>query len=311
MMENFHLKYISYMYMSACLFATIVLSIYSVHRYLNNEDTTSIKVRTFLSTKDAIYPSMSFCILSPFLEKSFDVYGDNEINMTSYIDFLKGNAWNERFLKVDYDKVTVSLSENLKSAGYFTHSSSYFDWNADYYISFRSSKRKCFTINSPFSDTDLLWYFHVNINNGIFPDGERSANNDIYTYIHYPGQRFTAYHTIKHDFVSRLNRSNEYGMMFEARNIDVIIRRNKIDEPCVEDWRHYDQNFMENLVNDVGCHPPHWEFNSNLPNCSNAKQMQKFSDQPATYEIECATQPCKTIDRLDYQYTEREVDSER
>ena len=294
-----------------CLFATIGLSIYSVSRYNKNEDTTSIKITTFLSTKDAIYPSMSFCILPPFLEEKFHVYGDNEINMTSYIDFLLGKRWDKRYSVVDYDNVTISLPDNLKSSGYFTHSRSYFDGKEDYYVSFRSAKRKCFTINAPFPDKDLLWYYQMNINNSIFPDGERSNANDIYTYIHYPGQRFTSYYTIKHDFNSRQNESNEYGMTFEVRNIDVISRRNKKDEPCVEDWRNYDNNFMESLMTDVGCQPPHWKFQSKLPICSSAKQMKHFSDQPGTYDIEFATQPCKAIDRLDYTYTENEVDSDR
>ena len=111
MMEISPLKYINYIYMIACSFATIGLSIYSVYRYIKNEDTTLIKLITFLSTKDAIYPSLSFCILPPFLEKNFDIYGDKDINMTSYIDFLNGNTWNESFLIVDYDSVTVSMSK--------------------------------------------------------------------------------------------------------------------------------------------------------------------------------------------------------
>ena len=310
-MEKCTLKFINYVYTMICLLATIGLSIYSLARYLKNEDTTSINLITFLNAKDAIYPSLSFCILPPFLENKFEIYGDSDINMTSYVDFLLGNTWNERFLNVNYDNVTVSLSENLNFAGYYSHSRSYFEWDADYYVSFRSAERKCFTINSPFPKTDFLWYYHLNINNSIFPNGARSDSNEIYTYIHYPGQRFTSYYTIKHDFISKQNESNEYGMIFEARNIDVITRRNKLDEPCVEDWRHYDENFMKNLVDDVGCHPPHWKFDSKQPICSCAKQMKYFSKQPTTHEVEFATQPCKTIDRLDYTYTERDVNSHR
>ena len=104
--------------MVTCFLATISLSIYSLYRYIKNEDTTSIKITTFLSTKEAIYPSLTLCILHPFLKQKFDVYEDKGINMTSYIDYLNGNEWNESFLTVDYDDVTVSLSENLIYAVY-------------------------------------------------------------------------------------------------------------------------------------------------------------------------------------------------
>ena len=100
-----------------CLIATIGLSIYSIYRYALNEDNTVVKVTKYLSSKDAIYPSISFCILPPFLRDRFEVYGDSGVNMTSYINFLEGKLWDERMLMVDYDNVTVSLSDNLISAG--------------------------------------------------------------------------------------------------------------------------------------------------------------------------------------------------
>ena len=298
---------INYVYISTCFLATIFLSIYSLHRYIKNEDITLTKITTFLSTKDAIYPSLSFCILDPFLKENFEVYGDKEINATSYVDFLLGNTWNELLEKVDYDHVTISLSESLKSGYYITLNKHYIKWDADFYVSFRSASRKCFTINAPFPERDLLWIYSVNINDSIFPKGARSYSNKILTYIHYPGQRLTSYYTMKQFADSRQNKSNEYVMEFEVRNIDVISRRNKINEPCVEDWKNYDQFYMENLMNNIGCHPPQWKFDSKFPNCSSDQQMRNLSRQPLAYDVASFTQPCKIIDRLDYTYSESDL----
>ena len=209
-------QYVNYVYVSTCFSATIFLSFYSLHRYIKNEDITLTKITTFLSTKDAIYPSLSFCILDPFLKKNFEVYGDHEINATSYDDFLLGNTWNERLAKVDYDHATISLSESLKFGYYVTFNNHYIKWDADFYVSFRSAARKCFTINAPFPERDLLWIYSVNINNSIFPEGTRSYSNRILTYIHYPGQRFTSYYTMKQFADSRQNKSNEYVIEFEV-----------------------------------------------------------------------------------------------
>ena len=106
---------------------------------------------------------------------------------------------------------------------------------------------------------------------------------------------------------SRKNKSNEYVMEFEVRNIDVISRRNKIKEPCVEDWKNYDQFYMENLMNNIGCHPPQWKFDSKFPNCSSDQQMRNLSRQPVAYDVASFTQPCKIIDRLDYTYSESDL----
>ena len=139
-------------YFLACVTATIALHIYCAKRYFENENITEVKYTKFHSSNDSIYPSFSICILPPFIENRFDVYG-NGINMTSYSDFLKGGLWDERMLDIDYDNVTTSMSDNLLGAklelrkpyGY-----EYITPDPEYFVSFRSGWRKCFTINMSF-----------------------------------------------------------------------------------------------------------------------------------------------------------------
>ena len=106
----------------------------------------------FHSSKEAIYPSFSICILPPFLENKFKIYDTPDVNMTSYIQFLQGKLWDERMLEVDYDNVTISLSDNLLDSEFMTHDRKMSTWYPFHYVSFRSSRRKCFTINAPFTD---------------------------------------------------------------------------------------------------------------------------------------------------------------
>ena len=310
-MELISLKQVNLVYLMICLLATFGLLIFSINRYCIDEDTTLIKITKFHSSEDAIYPSLSFCIFAPFLENKFDIYGDPGINMTSYIDFLDGKNWDDRFMTVEYDNVTVSLSDNLMKAEYWTFSALQFHWNTVHYVSFRSSNRKCFTINAPFNDQEPLWYFDVRIKNEIFPQGSRMPPNYFCTYLHFPGQKFTAYYTNKCDFTYKYNNSNNYRMTFDVQNVDVITRRNKLVEPCLEDWKTYDDQFMENKMNEIGCHPPHWKINSDLPLCSEAIQMKSFKTFEDTYDIYSFDSPCKEIYRLDYSYDEKNLTKQK
>ena len=97
-------------------------------------------------------------------------------------------------------------------------------------------------------------------------------------------------------------------MEFEVKNVDVITRRNKIQDSCLENWRSYDKQFMENKMKTIGCKPPHWESSLNVPICSNKTQMKLFLRKPPTHEIVLFGPPCKVIERHDYFYYEREVD---
>ena len=94
-------KNIKYAYFIVCLILTIGLSIYSVCRYIKNDDITSVRVAKFLSSKDSIYPAFSFCIFDPFLETKFEVFGDDDINVTYYKKFLEGEIWNDKMLKIE------------------------------------------------------------------------------------------------------------------------------------------------------------------------------------------------------------------
>ena len=153
-------KKFNYLFFVICLFTTISLSSYSLYRYLKNEDLTVVKVSKFLSSQDAMYPAFSFCIRPPFLKDKFAAYGDDKINIESYSSFLKGDLWDNRFLKIDYDNVTVSLTDNLIKAFYGTHSLKKKYWNLDHFVSFRSSYRKCFTINAPLLETKFCLSFY-------------------------------------------------------------------------------------------------------------------------------------------------------
>ena len=192
-----------------CLLATTGLSGYAISRYYENKDITLVQSSKYHSSEDGIYPSISLCLLPPFLESEFEKYNDDTINMTSYIKFLEGKIWNERMLDVDYDNVTVSFDKNLLNAYYVTQDDDKREWIPVYYTSFRSSKRKCFTIDPPYVEKELLYYFAMDVSNEIYPNGKRSTRNKISTYLHYPGQRMKAFYTLNFELNSRENKTKK------------------------------------------------------------------------------------------------------
>ena len=143
----------------------------------------------------------------------------------------------------------------------------------------------------------------------MFPKGVRSKFNDgggFYTYIHYPGQRFAGYYTVKYEWQSRINNTANYFMTFNIKNIETLNHRNKNKERCVEKWRDHDQYVMDKMMLKVGCRPPHWNTSLNLKLCSTLEQMKDFRDQPNTPKVQVLDSPCKVIERLHYSYQERE-----
>ena len=299
---------INNLFYSFCLIATVSLTIYCIYHYVQNEDVTVVNFTKFHGSNEDVYPSFSFCIGPPFVEKKFDVYG-SDVNITTYTKFLEGKLWDERMLDVEYDNVTVSLADNVLDAYVVLQNTTEYSWNPKFRVSFRSLERKCFTIDAPDIDQSLNWFFEICIKNDIFPEGRRPQLEDeefFSTYLHYPGQRFTSYYTVKWDWMLRSNNSKNYVMHYEMRNVDVIRHRWKPQEPCIEEWKNYDQYVMDNIMLKAKCHPPFWNPTTNLSLCTNSTQMSKFRVQPSTAEIDQYDPPCKVIQRLDYTYKEYE-----
>ena len=141
------------------------------------------------------------------------------------------------------------------------------------------------------------------IKNDIFPSGNRNPNN-LYTYLHLPGQRFTSYYTVKYGLPKRNKNSQNYAMLYEIRNIEVATLRNTQQEPCYSDWKHFDQYLMDDIMLDAGCHPPHRNSTYNIQLCSNKTQMKQIDRQPSTSKVDSYDPPCKSILQLDYEYEE-------
>ena len=102
-----------YISLIACTLGTILLGIQCLQKYLEDDDVSKTHHKNFhYGNSDSIYPSITICITNPFLEDELRKYG-NDINISSYVNFLQGNYWNDRMLDVHYDNVTVPLEDSL------------------------------------------------------------------------------------------------------------------------------------------------------------------------------------------------------
>ena len=55
-------------------------------------------------------------------------------------------------------------------------------------------------------------------------------------------------------------------------SLEVLRRRNKNNDPCIENWKHFDEMVLMKHHDTVGCRPPYQE--SSKPLCTTKKQME-------------------------------------
>ena len=311
-----------------CVVAAIGTTLWCVILFFENNDVCLVDFKKYNEEPEYISPSFSIGFANPFNQSMLEMYGKG-INTSSYIQFLQGQYWDKRMLNINYDEVTIDINKyflgyevvlsNLTK--YFLkfheiHKSNGFKLP---YVSFRHPKMKVFGFDPPNIEGIGIAKLGVMIKTEIFQDGIRPNDmkyNELDPHfggliflLHYPGQvsRSWSQGIGKWAWPKRSNASSKhFEMSFTRRNMDVIVRRNKYNKRCNEDWKNYDTIVLEHRIREAGCRPPYY-YSSNFPICSTLENMKKVA--PLTPDmINNFDPPCRSISKLQFDYQDVDYD---
>ena len=314
----------NYSFKSLCIGLTLALVTWCCYIYSLDQDATVVSFHQFYSTKNDIYPAISYCITTPYEQQKLEKYGFN-FTAYNYSDFLSGHIWNDEFLRIDYESV---LLEPL-------------DYILGYEIQYRNATRVfktyhrspggqekqiditlptirvvmsnmiCFGIDVAFEKN--MWTFSIKVKTKIFKDSIRPSymhpitnNRGLGIIIHYPNQIFRTkwwrnYWPTRHG-----NDSKNYIISYDISGMEVVRYRNKRAQSCKEGFPDYDDDTLQEILKSVGCYPPYAKSKQNITVCENSKQMKEIAlRQMKLWEGDNLLHlPCSGIEKLNTDVTE-------
>ena len=92
-----------------CVFAAIGTTLWCVYIFFENNDVCLVDFKKYNEKPEYLSPSFSIAFANPFNESKLKLYGTG-INTSSYVQFLKGEYWDERMLNINYDDVTIDIT---------------------------------------------------------------------------------------------------------------------------------------------------------------------------------------------------------
>ena len=108
-----------------CSVCAFLLICQCIRQYSLDKDVAEIKFNEFQEALEDIYPSITFCHRTPFIQEKIETY-DKNLTIASYKEFLAGNCffiegvlkcgskkWNKTWINIDYDKVTFHIKDFL------------------------------------------------------------------------------------------------------------------------------------------------------------------------------------------------------
>ena len=309
-----------------CLAVTILLVVWQIYVYVQNNDVSRVGYEKFHSSASEIYPSVSLCFGDVLLQEKLNDYG---VNKSYYLNFLKGLVWDEQLLYIKYDNVSTNLNDHLLGIEMYQEKfngdiepSTYhlFDntrsnskqWKPKIHqlgSPFSSLIQKCLTIDVPYTPRKRISWVTIIMSRSVFPNGRRPPNfqaaSDLFSVsIHYPNQRLR-YSKMKIDWDAKEPKStdlNSYGMKFYITGLEVMRKRNTKRTPCNEYGTLDDNTIRRRLIKEIGCVPPYWTIRKQglKIDCSDQRQLEEYFQMNITeFKV-----PCRRMTQISFLYSE-------
>ena len=312
-----------YFFHLICTSATIFFVSFCLYKYSLNKDLSQVTFQEFHKTKENIYPSMTLCFANIFYEENLKEYGIQSID--DYTNYLNGEFWSDSMVDVDYDNVTINISDYLLGFASWTpdwtyiHGDEYFiydhrkyinaikdgststyNWKPKFYTSYTGNSQKCMTVDIPFTQGKKIWTFGAVFDSTIFPNSTRPSYYEFGIKMHYPGQ-LLRHQMQKYVWKSLENKTSAYvTMRFKVQKLEVIRNRETSNKPCNKNWKEDDKTMLLQKISRIGCKPSFLKINSNSPICKSQNHMKMF----ATFNSSHYRPPCQSIQKILYAYEE-------
>ena len=311
-----------------CIIATIVMVGYWFNEFLKDEDVCSIDLMSMDRVNKHPVPVMSACFRNPFLNSKLKQI-DASLNSSTYLKFISGEIYNDKWRAIGYDNVSINLADyapnssmpltsvtryywiRWRNGSYSTHKLSDTTGLRNTYVTFNGFVGlnrfiKCFAIDintKNIKDITAIWLQHKK---EIFPSSIRQTELGFFVFFHLPQQLIISKSTIKHTWPEWKN--NPYTKLsFRVKGWDILKRRNKRKEDCFVDYKQYDNFLIEKHMKRVGCTPPYYTSQNNLTICETKKKMKQ-----AKLTLEKQTKdnyrPCVFMTDIHYAYYDRHYD---
>ena len=161
--------------------------------------------------------------------------------------------------------------------------------NPNIYASYKSYRRKCYSLDVPFIKGIQINYLKLSINGSMFRHGIRPSRNEFKVRFHYPTQQLMSIST-KRNWASKYKNCIHYKREIYLSYINVVQRRNKPNRPC--HTKNHDQDIIERATERVGCKYHAFQTPSHIPFCRKQDEIRAFRNE-FTKNIEIP--PCRRL----------------
>lgn len=312
-MQFFSLKLLGVFFKLTCVITTVWSIGYWCFIYaVVDEDLCLVDYKTVESITKNEMPVLSMCFVNPFLEDKLKKINPN-INSSLYLGYLKGEIFDERLVSINYNDVTFNLTDYLLYS-WVVHRDGTQRNNNDIKLQINVTFSgiylvhfvKCFGINFQKEDYKDVKIASFAFKRTHFLDPSMRSSHFPSLFFHYPNQFLLSNYP---KWLSKnVTRKFTYMQEIAVTGVEILHRRNKRKEKCLENTVNYDGLALKNHIENNNCRAPYLIDNQEGSQaCTNKTQIKA-----SMYEVlnlrRKYTPPCRRMTKVDFEYEEHDVD---
>ena len=288
-----------------CFCTTAFMEGYWIYKYQKNDDVTLIEYRSLHEKVDFAYPDVTICLANPEL-KNEHINITKEANFTQrYQDYVMGIEMNETLKNLDYEMLTPNLFEYIELVTVHWKNGTYGscrNTNSCPYLTFKnifdgflgSQFSKCFGI-------EIEKGYALDIQDGVIILFKDDLNlllnqvNMVQVLFNYRNQFIRPIGGVQNVWAKKKKRAE----IFQITSLDVVTRRNTKENPCLLNWKKYDECVMIQHFKTAGCRAPYHIKYKYISICSTKEEMEKASKNVFGLNMDA---PCYEMPYIDFKY---------
>jgi len=277
---------------------------------MQDEDLCLVEYKTFRSANDVELPHASLCFEDPFDEHKLNVLGTTT---EAYREHLAGKGLNDSLTNINYKDVVFKFGDYYNGT----------------YLSYKDGTQGNVVGGVVTSRITAFYYgmfmicYGIDINHprihDVFYAGHSfsrdtllqdfMSSRKIFAVVHYPNQIVLASNVKLVSFDINGTYGEDIGIAISKA--EVVKRRNKATDPCVVQWRNWNELALSKYIVDIGCVPPYLEKHETFPICSTMGELKRWSNIISTMKNQQDYLPCQQMPRIDYDFGTDDIDKNK
>ena len=317
-MEISNFNIITFVFKILCGTTTLFMVGYWVYEFQKNEDVSQVQYITIQEMEEVFHPEMTICIFKPLLIEAFD----ENVNLDEYLEYLYGKReHDDKYNRIQFYNVTIDIFDYLAYPVSLVQRDTTIDENSctgesncssillrNSFSGFVNGKfARCFSIgiNQNFAKyiVAIILRFKSTLVD-VLKNMQNKGLGETVLVSNYPKQ--VCRYVNKYQNIWQTASKRYMNIVVAIASMEILRRRDKKHDPCITNWKDYDNVLMKGHASKVECSTPYL-IESSKPICSSAVKMNE-----SRYDVDLMREtfkPCQGMSNVEIDYLDLGVNA--